>query len=181
MGRKNYQMNNIEKLSYETFKRLEEEDPEGLCTACDLIPQVQIGRYRADFVYASCVIEIDGHEFHKTKEQRRMVRDCRESLVGVRFPFNERPMTTHDNNEIELFEDNKKYPDRVAQAWNKLINVWRGKDYDYLMIIASDTIADPDAIDYMVKCAEENPQAGMITGKVERNLKRFKSRLMILK
>lgn len=97
----------------------------------------------------------------ETKEQKQMAKECRESLVSK-------------ENEIELLEDNKRYPKRVAQAWNTLIDRWRGKDYDYLMIVASDTIADPNAIDYMVRCAEKNPNAGMITGKVERNLKRFK-------
>lgn len=33
-------------------------------------PQEVIGIYKVDFVYNDCVIEIDGHESHKTKEQR---------------------------------------------------------------------------------------------------------------
>lgn len=38
----------------------------------ELIPQYQIGRYRVDFAIPEhrVVIEIDGHDFHKTKEQR---------------------------------------------------------------------------------------------------------------
>lgn len=97
----------------------------------------------------------------ETKEQKRMTRECKKSLVSK-------------ENDIELIEDNKRYKTRVAGAWNALLDPWRGKEYDYLMIVASDTIADPKAIDYMVRCAEENPKAGIITGKVERDLKKFK-------
>lgn len=63
-------MNEIELLFYNTFHKLREGEPEGLCAVCDLESQVQIGKYRADFVYCDCVIEIDGHEYHKTKQQR---------------------------------------------------------------------------------------------------------------
>jgi len=37
-----------------------------------LIPQQKIGRYRVDFVFGALnvVVEVDGHEFHHTKEQR---------------------------------------------------------------------------------------------------------------
>lgn len=37
-----------------------------------LIPQFEIGRYRVDFfvLHKGCVIELDGHDYHKTKEQR---------------------------------------------------------------------------------------------------------------
>lgn len=40
------------------------------CIAVNLKYQVVIGIYKADFVFGRFVIEIDGHEFHKTKEQR---------------------------------------------------------------------------------------------------------------
>lgn len=29
-----------------------------------------IGPYKVDFAYGCCVIELDGHDYHKTKEQR---------------------------------------------------------------------------------------------------------------
>lgn len=35
-----------------------------------LEPQYIIGVYKVDFKIGSCVVEIDGHEAHKTKEQR---------------------------------------------------------------------------------------------------------------
>lgn len=60
-------MNDIEKLFYNAFLKFEEiEDG----TPCDLLPQQVVGIYKVDFVYADCAIEIDGHEHHKTKEQR---------------------------------------------------------------------------------------------------------------
>lgn len=31
---------------------------------------VVIGPYKVDFTYGICVVELDGHEYHKTKEQR---------------------------------------------------------------------------------------------------------------
>lgn len=31
---------------------------------------VVIGPYKVDFLYGDCVVELDGHEYHKTKEQR---------------------------------------------------------------------------------------------------------------
>ena len=108
-----------------------------------------------------------------TKEQIQMTNDCRDSLVSK------------DCN-IEIIEDNKVYDTRVAGVWNAFLDkyrysdrrsddVWYGSpdEYDYLMITANDTIADPNAIDYMVKCAEENPNAAIITGKVDRNYNRF--------
>lgn len=39
--------------------------------SCVLIPDFQIDIYKVDFIYQEkYVIEIDGHDFHKTKEQR---------------------------------------------------------------------------------------------------------------
>lgn len=37
----------------------------------DIVPGVVIGPYQVDFVcFQTVVVEIDGHEYHKTKEQR---------------------------------------------------------------------------------------------------------------
>lgn len=38
----------------------------------NLIPQFEIGKYRVDFFVSNkgCVIELDGHEYHKSREQR---------------------------------------------------------------------------------------------------------------
>ena len=37
---------------------------------CDIEIQPTIGIYRPDFIIEGSIIEIDGHEYHKTKEQR---------------------------------------------------------------------------------------------------------------
>ena len=57
------EMNEIEKMFYEKFI-IREDIP------CDIESQVKIGPYVVDFVYGHCVVEIDGQESHKTKEQR---------------------------------------------------------------------------------------------------------------
>ncbi len=62
-------MNKIEQLFQDTFDLLVDEDEE-FSAVVELLNQVVIGIYKVDFVYDKCVIEIDGHEFHKTKEQR---------------------------------------------------------------------------------------------------------------
>lgn len=61
-------MNNIEQMFYDAFVQVGEEEE-------NIVAQVPIGIYVADFViypdsHIPTVIEIDGHEFHKTKEQR---------------------------------------------------------------------------------------------------------------
>jgi len=62
-------VNKIEQLFRDTFDLLVDEDEE-FSAVVELLNQVVIGIYKVDFVYEKCVIEIDGHEFHKTKEQR---------------------------------------------------------------------------------------------------------------
>lgn len=59
-------MNEIELLFYNAY--MDEESDYAF--ACELRPQAVIGPYKVDFVCMNCVIEIDGHEYHKTKEQR---------------------------------------------------------------------------------------------------------------
>ncbi len=96
-----------------------------------------------------------------TKKQGKMTEDCKKSLISV-------------DNCIKVTLDTKKYKTAVAGVWNHFLDTWRGKSYNYLMIVANDTQADVHAIDYMVKAMEENPDAGMITGKVTRDMKEFK-------
>src|SRR5258708_3445998 len=98
-----------------------------------------------------------------TEEQKQMTDLCVQSLNSQVYP-----------DCIKLTQDNNKYETRVAGAWNALLNPWRGQDYDYLMIVASDTQADPLAIDYMVRCMEDNPKAGIVSGHVTRDLDDFK-------
>lgn len=71
-------MNEIESKFHEEYnqvvKRYKEDQDYADTFPCYLYflkPQVVIGIYKVDFLYNDdCVIEIDGHENHKTKEQR---------------------------------------------------------------------------------------------------------------
>lgn len=59
-------MNELETAFYNAYM-----DSENDCDyAYELRPQAVIGPYKVDFACMDCVIEIDGHEYHKTKEQR---------------------------------------------------------------------------------------------------------------
>jgi len=62
-------LNKIEQRFQDAYDELVNEDPE-FPAIVELLSQVVIGIYKVDFVYEKCVIEIDGHEFHKSKEQR---------------------------------------------------------------------------------------------------------------
>jgi len=61
-------LNKIEQLFHDTFLFLESNGE--VDVVFHLIPQKVVGIYKVDFVYGSCAIEIDGYEYHKTKEQR---------------------------------------------------------------------------------------------------------------
>ena len=70
-------MNEIESMFFEAFNGVLERCKSDSGYANDfpfilfwLKPQVVVGIYKVDFIFNDCVIEIDGHEFHKTKEQR---------------------------------------------------------------------------------------------------------------
>lgn len=62
------ELNPIEQAFLDSYKRSLEEG--GVQTTFDLIPQCKIGPYLVDFSFSWCLIEIDGYEYHKTKEQR---------------------------------------------------------------------------------------------------------------
>lgn len=74
-------MNEIEQRFYNSFLFYKEEcnlelPYKKIVEIFEVLPsgeiesQVVIGPYKVDFVYDRCVIEIDGHDNHKTKEQR---------------------------------------------------------------------------------------------------------------
>ena len=71
-------MNKIEKKFFDAWNNysIEQEDEDYKFVdedpICDkgLTHGVVIGPYKVDFTYGDCVIELDGHEYHKTKEQR---------------------------------------------------------------------------------------------------------------
>jgi very-short-patch-repair endonuclease len=64
-------MNKIEQMFYDAYRE-ELFNPENeICCVQFIKPQYVIGIYKVDFVVNyKFVIEIDGYEFHKTKEQR---------------------------------------------------------------------------------------------------------------
>jgi hypothetical protein len=98
-----------------------------------------------------------------TPEQEQMTARCKKSLISL-------------NPEVclKVQVDGKKYDKAVAAVWNAFLDEWRGKEYDYLLITANDTEADAQGIDHMIRCAESYPNAGMITGMVERDYDSFK-------
>lgn len=56
-------MNEIEQKFYDALMDCDE-------AITEVIPQHTIGIYKVDFLLGRCAIEVDGHEYHKTKEQR---------------------------------------------------------------------------------------------------------------
>lgn len=97
----------------------------------------------------------------ETGEQREMTQRSLKSLVSF-------------DHCVKVTVDKKRYKTAVAGAWNALLDQWRGKEYDYLMITASDVEHDPNMIDYLVRCMEENPTAGIVSCKVTRDYEEFK-------
>jgi len=95
------------------------------------------------------------------KEQERMTVECQKSIISLEHC-------------VKLTVDKQKYEAQVAGVWNNFLDTWRGKDYDYLMVTANDTVLDPNAIDYAVKCMEDNKGAGIVSLHVERDLEAFK-------
>ena len=57
-------MNKIERMFYNALLKRKED------LACDIGVQEPVGIYRSDFIVEGIIVEIDGHEYHKTKEQR---------------------------------------------------------------------------------------------------------------
>lgn len=99
--------------------------------------------------------------YNTTKEQEEMTDRARKSLISF-------------ENCAKVYEDGNKYETKVAGVWNNFFRQWVGKEYDYLMITASDVEHDPECIDYLVRCAEENPNAGIVSCKVTRDYDEFK-------
>lgn len=96
----------------------------------------------------------------ETKEQKEMFERSYKSALSF-------------ENCAKVYVNHDRFETKVAGAWNALLDAWRGKEYDYLMITASDVEHDPMCIDFLVRCAEENPNAGIISTKVERDYDKF--------
>jgi len=75
---------------------------------------------------------------------------------------------------LKVYEDGRRYETKVAGVWNHFFRQWMGKEYDYLLITANDVEHDPMMVDFLVRCAEENPKGGAISCKVTRDYEGFK-------
>ncbi len=95
------------------------------------------------------------------EEQKQMTELCKKSIISF-------------DHCVKLTIDADKYSTQVAGVWNNFLDKWRGKDYDYLMITANDTQLDPMAIDYAIRALKDNPNAGVCTLHVTRDLEEFK-------
>lgn len=95
------------------------------------------------------------------KEQEEMTNRARKSLMSFEHC-------------LKLYEDGNKYPTKVAGVWNVFFKKFVDTEYDYLLITANDVEHDPMMVDYMVKCAEEHKQAGIISCLVTRDYEEFK-------
>ena len=75
---------------------------------------------------------------------------------------------------LKVYEDGRKYETKVAGVWNNFFKQWVGKDYDYLLITANDVEHDCKMVDFMVRCAKENPMS-IVSCKVTRDYDKFKA------
>jgi hypothetical protein len=92
-------MNEIEQKFYDAYQRLRNfaepgSEPDPVYACYGIKPQYPIDIYIVDFLVGRCAVEIDGHEYHKTKEQRchDAKRDrylIREGYIPVRFTASE--------------------------------------------------------------------------------------------
>ena len=78
-----------------------------------LCEQVPVGIYIVDFVLGECAIEIDGHEYHKTKEQR--YQDARRDRFLIREGY-----TVVRFIASEVFVDAKSCALEAIQIANKI-------------------------------------------------------------
>lgn len=97
----------------------------------------------------------------ETEEQRKMTEECRKSIISFDYC-------------LKVEEDNERYATKVAGVWNNFFKKWVNGDYDYLLMLANDTILDPMMIDYGVQTLLEHPDAGVCTFHVTRDLEAFK-------
>jgi hypothetical protein len=104
----------------------------------------------------------------QNEEQEDMTSQCKKSLQETFAMAHQR-----HGAQVHTQVDGEYYANRVAACWNVFLDQFRGKKYDFLLITANDMLAAPYALDYMLRAMEDYPDAGMVTGKIERNLKSF--------
>lgn len=95
------------------------------------------------------------------EEQKKMTDRARQSLMSFECC-------------LKIYEDGNKYQTKVAGVWNAFFKKMVGTEYDYLLITANDVEHDCKMVDFLVRCAEENQKAGIISCKVTRDYDKFK-------
>jgi hypothetical protein len=65
----------------------------------------------------------------------------------------------------------------LAEKWNDFFDFYRGRDYEYLFIVANDTIGRIESFDYMVQLAYEQ-NVDLLNCNVNRNLELFEQNLI---
>ncbi len=133
-------MNEIESRFFEAYiKILNRFKTEGAFandfqfTLFFLKPQEVLGIYKVDFLYNDCVVEIDGHESHKTKEQREYdyVRErylMKKGYKVIRFMGTEVFLDPHKR-VMEMIEIGDLFQRKHDEVWRK--GYERGQDYSY--------------------------------------------------
>lgn len=96
------------------------------------------------------------------KEQEDATRRCLSSI-------------TSDEHILNVQVDNRDERWSLTQKWNQFLDYWRDRAYEYLLIIANDTIAKSESIDYLVKFMKDNPNIGIGESKLNRDLNSFSS------
>lgn len=61
----------------------------------------------------------------------------------------------------------------LTHKWNNFLDQYRDREYQYLIIIANDTLAKKESIDYMVRFMQENLDIGIGESKLNRNFEDF--------
>jgi very-short-patch-repair endonuclease len=134
-------MNEIESRLFEEFNKVLEryKNEKGYAESFPYLlfflnPQEIIGIYKVDFLYNDCVVEIDGDESHKTKEQREYdyVRErylMKKGYKIIRFMGTEVFLDPHKC-VMEIIEIGDLFQRKHDEVWRKGFK--RGQDYpDY--------------------------------------------------
>lgn len=90
------------------------------------------------------------------KQQEASTKECFESISSDKYI-------------LDIHLDSRVHKLAVAEKWNEFFDWWRGKEYDYLVVMANDTLARAESIDYLVQCLEDNPRVGLLNGRMNRD------------
>lgn len=94
------------------------------------------------------------------QEQRQATKECFDSLQS-------------NEHLLDISIDSRNESISLTKKWNDFLDQWRDRDYEYLVIIANDTLARPETIDYMVRFMNDNPDVGIGESKLNRNREEF--------